>query len=284
MKIIRPCLCSGSVSHVHVQCLNTWRQTSPSAYYACSVCKYRYLLHRTYLAQLCMNESMVFALSAIMVLGLCFVTGLLIQCYFRASNVLGNNPNKPSQPIDPVDFVCEKLEIDLFIVKRYCHLLPSLNNHLLQVQRSHQYSLSSRIKAYFRFATSPWPRIIFLCSFISNSVLYEVAAVFLLGCLAIGCMGFFGYVAALCIQQFQLMRQGGHGNMGAIVINIAILVMWLSSMAVRSMGRLCLVVGCLIAIRELYTRLVVYARVLSHKLGDRILEPTQSRQLITMCR
>lgn len=281
MKIIRPCLCSGSVSHVHVQCLNTWRQTSPTAYYACSVCKYKYLLQRTYLAQLCMNESMVFALSATMVLGLCFVTGLLIQCYLRVSNVLGSDPNNPSLPVDPVDYVCAVLEIDLFIAKRYCHLLPSLHDHFQQMQRSHQYSLVSMIKGYYRFATSPWPRIIFLCSFISNSVLYEVTAIFLLGCLAIGCMGFFGYVTSMCIQQFQLVRQGGHGNAGVIVINVAILVMWLSSMALRSMGRLCLVVGCLIAIRELYTRLVVYARVLSHKLGDRILEPTLSRQLIT---
>lgn len=269
---------------MHVQCLNTWRQTSPTAYYACSVCKYRYLLQRTYLAQLCMNESMVFALSATMVLGLCFVTGLLIQCYLRASNVLGSDPNHPSQPVDPVDFVCEILEIELYIAKRYCHLLPSLQDRLLQVQRSHQHSVLSKIEAYFRFATSPWPRIIFLCSFISNSVLYEVAAVFLLGCLAIGCMGFFGYVTSMCIQQFQLVRQGGHGNAGMIVINVAIVVMWLSSMAMRSMGRLCLVVGCLIAIRELYTRLVVYARVLSHALGDRILEPTQSQQLITRYR
>lgn len=284
MKIIRPCLCSGSVSHVHVQCLNRWRQTSPTAYYACSVCKYRYLLQRTYLAQLCMNESMVFALSATMVLGLCFITGLLIQCYLRASNVLGSDPNHLSQPVDPVDFVCEILEIELYIAKRYCHLLPSLHDRLLQVQRSHQHSVLSKIEAYFRFATSPWPRIIFLCSFISNSVLYEVAAVFLLGCLAIGCMGFFGYVTSMCIQQFQLVRQGGHGNAGMIVINVAIVVMWLSSMAMRSMGRLCLVVGCLIAIRELYTRLVVYARVLSHALGDRILEPTQSQQLITRYR
>ncbi|TDL28524.1 zf-C3HC4-domain-containing protein [Rickenella mellea] len=48
-RLIRPCLCKGSISYVHVKCLQKWRNasTSQSAFYACPQCHYRYAFART---------------------------------------------------------------------------------------------------------------------------------------------------------------------------------------------------------------------------------------------
>ncbi len=66
------------------------------------------------------------------------------------------------------------------------------------------------------------------------------------------------------------MRLDGGGGW---VVNGAILLAWLASLNIQAISRLCLVVGCLIATREVYSDLVVRARVLSHWFGDMILEP-----------
>ncbi|KAH7104673.1 hypothetical protein BKA62DRAFT_692995 [Auriculariales sp. MPI-PUGE-AT-0066] len=48
-RLIRPCLCRGTVAYVHVQCLNSWRKTAPGAkhFWECAQCGYKYQLVRT---------------------------------------------------------------------------------------------------------------------------------------------------------------------------------------------------------------------------------------------
>ncbi|KAF8499754.1 hypothetical protein F5888DRAFT_108351 [Russula emetica] len=49
-RLIRPCLCSGTVSYVHVACLQRWRNTSAtnvSAFFVCSRCHHRYRFAHT---------------------------------------------------------------------------------------------------------------------------------------------------------------------------------------------------------------------------------------------
>ena len=48
-RLIRPCLCSGSMQYVHVHCLNEWRTQSanPRSFYECDQCNYKYNLERT---------------------------------------------------------------------------------------------------------------------------------------------------------------------------------------------------------------------------------------------
>lgn len=53
----------------------------------------------------------------------------------------------------------------------------------------------------------------------------------------------------------------------------AMLVLWLASLGTKALSRLCLVVGCLIAVREVYSYLIEKARSLSNWFGDMILEP-----------
>ena len=48
-RLIRPCLCAGSMQYVHVHCLNEWRNQSanPRSFYECDQCNYKYNLERT---------------------------------------------------------------------------------------------------------------------------------------------------------------------------------------------------------------------------------------------
>ncbi|KAI8067550.1 hypothetical protein BC940DRAFT_301003 [Gongronella butleri] len=56
-RLIRPCLCKGSMSYVHRGCLNQWRRLSPrsSSYVACDICGYRYNVYRPVYASIVTN-------------------------------------------------------------------------------------------------------------------------------------------------------------------------------------------------------------------------------------
>ena len=42
VRMISPCRCTGSQSHVHLRCFNRWRETSEAAHRKCDICKYEY--------------------------------------------------------------------------------------------------------------------------------------------------------------------------------------------------------------------------------------------------
>ncbi|KAH8099411.1 zf-C3HC4-domain-containing protein [Cristinia sonorae] len=67
-RLIRPCLCKGSISYVHVKCLQRWRLSSNSrqAFYACPQCGYRYHFARTRASGIASNPVIIAALSAIL--------------------------------------------------------------------------------------------------------------------------------------------------------------------------------------------------------------------------
>ncbi|TFK94437.1 zf-C3HC4-domain-containing protein [Polyporus arcularius HHB13444] len=79
-RLIRPCLCKGSISYVHVKCLQRWRNTSASrsAFYACPQCGYHYHFARTRVLGIATNPIVIAALSTflftILVLLSSFVT------------------------------------------------------------------------------------------------------------------------------------------------------------------------------------------------------------------
>ncbi|KAI1788776.1 hypothetical protein LXA43DRAFT_1023954 [Ganoderma leucocontextum] len=79
-RLIRPCLCKGSISYVHVKCLQRWRNTSSSrsAFYACPQCGYHYHFARTRVMGIATNPIVVAAVSTflftILVLLSSFVT------------------------------------------------------------------------------------------------------------------------------------------------------------------------------------------------------------------
>ncbi|KZT72802.1 hypothetical protein DAEQUDRAFT_722423 [Daedalea quercina L-15889] len=84
-RLIRPCLCKGSISHVHVKCLQRWRNTAvnQSAFYSCPQCGYRYHFARTRVVGIATNPVVIAAVSSLLftVLVLCssFVTTSLLS-------------------------------------------------------------------------------------------------------------------------------------------------------------------------------------------------------------
>ncbi|KAH9937040.1 zf-C3HC4-domain-containing protein [Fomitopsis serialis] len=84
-RLIRPCLCKGSMSHVHVKCLQRWRNTAAnqSAFYSCPQCGYRYHFVRTRVVGIATNPVVIAAVSSLLftVLVLCssFITTSLLS-------------------------------------------------------------------------------------------------------------------------------------------------------------------------------------------------------------
>jgi hypothetical protein len=69
-RLIRPCLCRGSMAFVHMDCLNEWRVTSvsPTAYSQCDQCLFTYLLRTHPRAVWLHNDAALSAASCLTVL------------------------------------------------------------------------------------------------------------------------------------------------------------------------------------------------------------------------
>ncbi|TBU34803.1 zf-C3HC4-domain-containing protein [Dichomitus squalens] len=67
-RLIRPCLCKGSITYVHVKCLQRWRNTSSSrsAFYACPQCGYHYHFARTRIVGIATNPVVIATLSTML--------------------------------------------------------------------------------------------------------------------------------------------------------------------------------------------------------------------------
>ena len=77
-----PCKCKGSLAHVHVDCLNQWRQTSANAYYTCPVCQYKYDIQKSKYAKILSSEYFVLLVTICLIFISTFVVGVLI--YFTS--------------------------------------------------------------------------------------------------------------------------------------------------------------------------------------------------------
>jgi hypothetical protein len=65
-RLIKPCLCKGSISFVHVKCLQRWRKASTSAFFSCPQCHYKYRFARTQIVGIATNPVVVGAISTIL--------------------------------------------------------------------------------------------------------------------------------------------------------------------------------------------------------------------------
>ncbi|KAH7883514.1 hypothetical protein F5I97DRAFT_1958341 [Phlebopus sp. FC_14] len=74
-RLFKPCLCTGSISYVHVKCLQRWRTSSSSsaAFYRCPQCQFHYRFARTKAHGLAANPIVVGILSS-------FFFTLLVMC------------------------------------------------------------------------------------------------------------------------------------------------------------------------------------------------------------
>jgi hypothetical protein len=224
---------------------------STAAYFTCGVCRYNYRFQRTAIATLLMNESFVVCLAGCLILALIFSVGGVLSATISFFHLT----------FDPVLALLKLMEVDRFWLR--CNR-PIPIGTLLQTLYNNSTSVGDLIKSFLQFARSPLPLLYFMC----NSTVSAVANVFLLGAMVVGTVGFGGMILGYVFnaqQGGQMLLQGG------------MFIAWMCCLGSRALTRLSLVVGCLLATQEVYKRLVVHARKLSHWLGDRILEPSRHR-------
>jgi len=76
-RLIRPCLCKGSMSYVHIGCLKRWRDSSiDKNFFACPVCHYKYRLGRTLVVGIATNPVILGVFSSV------FFTAIVIAASF----------------------------------------------------------------------------------------------------------------------------------------------------------------------------------------------------------
>ncbi|KAG7450598.1 uncharacterized protein BT62DRAFT_524586 [Guyanagaster necrorhizus] len=75
-RLIRPCLCRGSISYVHIKCLQRWRNTatSQSAFFSCPQCHYKYRFSRTRIVGIATNPVILGAISTLLFTILAFIS------------------------------------------------------------------------------------------------------------------------------------------------------------------------------------------------------------------
>ncbi|KAF8587315.1 hypothetical protein K439DRAFT_1630808 [Ramaria rubella] len=83
-RLIKPCLCKGSMQFVHVKCLNQWRMTSgsKSAFYSCDTCHYKYAFARTTVVGLATSPVVLGAASIFLFTLIVFLASVLIIFFF----------------------------------------------------------------------------------------------------------------------------------------------------------------------------------------------------------
>jgi hypothetical protein len=80
-RLISPCLCSGSIRHVHVGCIQRWRGTgrNKKAFMECSQCGFRYRLRRTRILGLASSKPLLVVTSVALFLTLALLVGSILH-------------------------------------------------------------------------------------------------------------------------------------------------------------------------------------------------------------
>lgn len=74
-RLISPCLCSGSMRYVHVQCLGMWRAKNSKTFIECPQCKYTYVLRRGRWGDVLLSTRTLTAATATTFLLMSLITG-----------------------------------------------------------------------------------------------------------------------------------------------------------------------------------------------------------------
>lgn len=238
MPMIRPCRCKGSLSHVHIACLNNWRATSATASYQCAVCQYSYRIERTALSAFLMSENGSRAIAVSIIVSLLLSTGL-----FSAYCV------KPVFGFDLCEKVCEAVEWKMWWRNcSYYRLSPNHNGVRL---------LKDLFGVDFEHV-----REFILC----GALTVEFIEVVLSGCIVMGVFGGIQYLYSE-ISKF-LLTPGNHDMQ-----HMAVLGVWILTMTSTNLARLGIWIGVAFVARELYYAVMVYSIKLGQMVGETILEP-----------
>ena len=81
-RLFSPCLCRGTNSHVHTECLNSWRRLSSNAnsYWRCDQCKYNYRTVKLGHVDILQNPALVTTAAALLILAVSLLAGFVVTC------------------------------------------------------------------------------------------------------------------------------------------------------------------------------------------------------------
>lgn len=255
-RLFAPCRCTGSMRHVHVSCLNQWRaaSTDESSYYRCNVCHYEYRTQRARMAVLLLCDGFQQCLAAALFLSGAVITGLIcqvlapgllfkgldilrlpagVQLLFTASTTSRGNP------------ACWR---DGFTYEACCLVEMAGGRHTCW---DSQYNFESCCKEL----TGTW---LSLHAFVVP-ILCNLAS----GWMCLSAVGF----GLFLLRQVHEGWQDANGQW-----NICVMAVWIASLGHNQIGRLAVVVGAAIALREIYTVLSVRAKHIATRCCDIVLE------------
>ena len=92
-RLVRPCLCKGSMQFVHIGCLNRWRRVSasPTSFYRCDQCGYEYNISRARICDVLESNAVVVSTSVFTFVAMLGLLGLVVQ-RIPLTEVLGVQP------------------------------------------------------------------------------------------------------------------------------------------------------------------------------------------------
>lgn len=190
--MFRPCKCSGSLAFVHVDCLNMWRHTSESAYYACPICKYNYNIERSTLAVWFMTDTANYIFVFILVVTLSLFIGVI---------VLGINHVTSKYNYDFVTVIIKDM---LGIVRDNCNAASNRTTRLLNagVKSRAQKSLYYILDEYVMNGAD-WLKVTY---YNCNEASIFLVNAFLLGFVALGLSGFLLNAHDEVIRMYEMIR------------------------------------------------------------------------------
>jgi hypothetical protein len=255
-------LCRGTISNVHISCLNQWRATSSQASYQCSVCHYRYLIQRTSLSSFCTSDTGVHLMTCLLLLVILLIGGLLSSIIFYLSS----------------------FDLALYFSSNYLHwndcwwrkcshtaisdpppdLLPYIftNSFLWSYNQA-------PIGKYLPLSLLNHFIIKLCCNSISSFVIEHcfsglilVSLTSLVLCLLYQVVS----ITHLFFRNFQEFRR--HQQ------NLLTFFVWLFSMNNVTLSKFGILYGVIILGREVYQFVQIYGRKFAQNIGETILEPT----------
>ncbi|KAK0464898.1 uncharacterized protein EV420DRAFT_1511853 [Desarmillaria tabescens] len=136
-RLIRPCLCKGSISYVHIKCLQQWRNTSTSqsAFFSCPQCHYKYRFSRTRVVGIATNPVILGAISTLLFTILAFISSSVttyLMSFFQEPTVYYSSSFFYVSPLEVLhDLVRAALRIiqDEDIVAVFDEALPKVRGN-----------------------------------------------------------------------------------------------------------------------------------------------------------
>jgi hypothetical protein len=239
---IRPCKCSGTLSHVHISCLNEWRATSSTAAYKCYVCNYTYRIERTSLSHFLMSEG-----------GTNVISVLLISLATLCLGVGGICVSKYVFGVDVCWEICRLAQWRMWW--RNCSFSR----------------LPDSLHTFFSF----WTELIWQRSIddVRAIVLCHTFTVMLNEILLVGCalLGVCGVMAFLLNDGYDIYQSFGHGYYDWQ--SLAYIVCWFASLGSANMSRLSIWLGYAVSCRSSYYKIRKIGKNVAQAIGENILEP-----------